>query len=63
MLTCQRHQGLVAHGEHLTSRYQGWTGDMVRQNGWAPEVARALNNARRRLGEPRTALSAGGLDP
>ena len=25
--------------EHLTSRCQGWTDDMVRQRGWAPEVA------------------------
>jgi hypothetical protein len=33
VLTCQLHQGLIAHGEHLTSRCQGWTDDMVRQ--WA----------------------------
>jgi hypothetical protein len=39
LLTCQLHQGLIAHGEHLTSRCQGWTDDMVRQRGWAPEVA------------------------
>jgi hypothetical protein len=39
LLTCQLHQGLIAHGEHLTSRCQGWTDDMVRQQGWAPEVA------------------------
>jgi hypothetical protein len=39
VLTCQLHQGLIAHGEHLVSRCQGWTDDMVRQNGWAPEVA------------------------
>ena len=32
-------QGLIAHGEHLTNRCQGWTDDMVRQRGWAPEVA------------------------
>ncbi|MCP9880877.1 galactose oxidase [Cyanobium sp. Alchichica 3B3-8F6] len=25
VLTCQLHQGLIAHGEHLTSRCQGWT--------------------------------------
>ena len=31
--------GLIAHGEHLTSRCQSWTDDMVRQRGWAPEVA------------------------
>jgi len=24
VLTCQLHQGLIAHGEHLTSRCQGW---------------------------------------
>ena len=39
LLTCQLQQGLIAHGEHLTSRCQGWTDDMVRQRGWAPEVA------------------------
>ncbi|MFZ9463032.1 MAG: hypothetical protein ACO262_05390 [Vulcanococcus sp.] len=30
VLVCQLHQGLVAHGEHLTSRCQGWTDAMVR---------------------------------
>ncbi|MEA5422124.1 galactose oxidase [Synechococcus sp. CCY9201] len=39
LLTCQLHQGLIAQGEHLTNRCQGWTDDMVRQTGWAPEVA------------------------
>ena len=39
VLTCQLHQGLISHGEHLTSRCQGWTDDMTRQRGWAPEVA------------------------
>ena len=39
VLTCQLNQGLIAHGEHLTSRCQGWTDDMTRQQGWAPEVA------------------------
>ena len=39
VLTCQLHQGLIAHGEHLTSRCQGWTDDMTRSRGWAPEVA------------------------
>jgi hypothetical protein len=38
LLTCQLHQGLIAHGEHLTSRCQGWTDDMTRSRGWAPEV-------------------------
>jgi hypothetical protein len=38
VLTCQLHQGLIAHGEHLTSRCQGWTDDQVRQKGWTPEV-------------------------
>ena len=39
VLTCQLHQGLIAHGEHLTSRCQGWTDDMTRQQSWAPDVA------------------------
>lgn len=37
LLTCQLHQGLLAHGEHITRRCQGWTDDMVRRQGWAPE--------------------------
>ena len=39
VLTCQLHQGLLVHGEHLTRRCQGWTDDQVRQRGWCPEVA------------------------
>jgi len=39
VLTCQLHQGLITHGEHLTSRCQGWTDDMTRTCGWAPEAA------------------------
>ncbi len=35
VLTCQLHQGLIAHGEHLTSRCQGWTDDLTRsQQAW-----------------------------
>jgi len=34
VLTCQLYQGLLAHGEHLTRRCQGWTEDLVRQRGW-----------------------------
>ena len=37
VLTCRLHQGLIAHGEHLTHRCQGWTDAMERQRGWAPE--------------------------
>ena len=36
LLTCQLHQGLIAQGEHLIRRCQGWTDDMARQRGWAP---------------------------
>ncbi|MFM1812441.1 MAG: hypothetical protein RLZZ336_1379 [Cyanobacteriota bacterium] len=32
LLTCQLHQGLITHGAHLTSRCQGWTDAMARQN-------------------------------
>jgi hypothetical protein len=39
VLTCQLHQGLIAQGGHLISRCQGWTDDMTRSQGWAPEVA------------------------
>jgi len=39
VLTCQLHQGLITYWEHLTSRCQGWTDDMARQQGWAPDVA------------------------
>jgi hypothetical protein len=39
VLSCQLHQGLIAHGEHLTSRCQSWCSDLVHQRGWAPEGA------------------------
>ena len=39
LLTCQLHQGLIAHGEHITHRCPGWTENLHRQRGWAPEVA------------------------
>jgi hypothetical protein len=38
-LACHLHQGLIAHGDHLTHRCCGWTEDLHRQRGWAPEVA------------------------
>ena len=38
LLTCQLHQGLLAQGDHLLSRCQGWTDAMARQRGWAPEA-------------------------
>jgi hypothetical protein len=38
LLTCQLHQGLIAQGDHLLNRCQGWTDDMARQRGWAPEA-------------------------
>jgi hypothetical protein len=38
LLTCQLHHGLIAQGEHLLNRCQGWTDDMARQRGWAPEA-------------------------
>jgi hypothetical protein len=31
LLTCRFHQGLITHGEHVSSRSQGWTDDMTRQ--------------------------------
>lgn len=39
LLTCQLHQGLLAQGDHITHCCKGWTDDMVRQRGWAPEGA------------------------
>jgi hypothetical protein len=38
LLTCQLHKGLLAQGDHLTNRCQGWTDDMTHQRGWAPEA-------------------------
>ena len=37
--TCPLHQGVIAHGQHRTDRCSGWTEDLHRQRGWAPEVA------------------------
>lgn len=39
LLTCQRHRGLIAHGEHLTRRCSSWSHDLVLERGWAPEVS------------------------
>jgi len=39
LLACHLHQGLIAHGEHLTRRCSGWTENLRRQRGWAPGVA------------------------
>jgi hypothetical protein len=39
LLTCQLHQGLISHGEHLTRRCTSWTEDQLRRSGWAPEAA------------------------
>ena len=39
VLTCQLHQGLMAQGELLTRRCQGWTDDLARHRGWCPERA------------------------
>ena len=39
LLTCQLHEGLISHGDHLTHRCQSWTEDLTAQRGWAPEVA------------------------
>ncbi len=38
LLTCHLHQGLIAHGEHLTHRCSGWTEEIHRQWGRAPGV-------------------------
>jgi len=38
LLTCQLHQGLIAQGDHLTNRCQGWTDVMTHQRGWVPEA-------------------------
>ncbi|MFQ6538229.1 MULTISPECIES: hypothetical protein [Aphanothece] len=39
LLACHLHQGLIAHGEHITRRCAGWTQELHRRSGWAPEVA------------------------
>lgn len=39
VLTCHLHQGLIAHGDHLTHRCSSWIESLHRQQGWAPEAA------------------------
>ena len=39
LLTCHRHQALIAHGEHLSRSCSGWTANRLRQRDWEPEVA------------------------
>lgn len=38
-LACHLHQGLIAHGQHLSHRCSSWTEELHRSQGWAPEVA------------------------
>jgi hypothetical protein len=46
-LTYQLHEGLIAHGEHLTSRCQGWNKDMVRRSSSAnTEAMEGIENMR-----------------
>jgi hypothetical protein len=61
LLTCHLHQGLIAHGEHLTHRCSGWTEQLDRQRGWAPEVAGAvgaMTGHRFRPRRPGSAMAA-----
>ena len=39
LLTYHLHQGLIADGEHLTRRCNGWMENLRRQRAWEPEVA------------------------
>ena len=39
LLTCQLHEGLISHGDHLTHRCPRWSPDLAAQRGWAPEAA------------------------
>ena len=39
LLSCHLHQGLIAHGEHITHCCPGWTAETHRSRGWAPEAS------------------------
>ncbi len=39
LLSCELHQGLLAHGEHLTRRCGAWSEEGHLLQGWAPEAA------------------------
>jgi hypothetical protein len=39
LLACHLNQGLIGHGEQISQCCANWTDDLVRQRGWAPEVA------------------------
>jgi hypothetical protein len=39
LLVCHLHQGLIAHGEHLTHCCSGWSENLHRQRGWGAEAA------------------------
>jgi hypothetical protein len=39
LLTCQWHQGLISHGDHLTHRCPSWTSHRHLAGGWCPEAA------------------------
>jgi len=39
LFTCQLHEGLISHGDHLTHCCPRWTQYLAAQRGWAPEAA------------------------
>lgn len=38
LLLCERHRGLLSHGDHLSRRCPAWTPRLERQRGWCPEA-------------------------
>ncbi|MCP9797259.1 galactose oxidase [Cyanobium sp. Lug-B] len=39
LLSCQWHQALICHGDHLTQRCPSWLEPRQRSSGWCPEAA------------------------
>ncbi|WP_094586988.1 galactose oxidase [Synechococcus sp. BO 8801] len=39
LLSCQWHQALICHGDHLTQRCPSWLEPLQRSSGWCPEAA------------------------
>ncbi|MEA5412087.1 galactose oxidase [Synechococcus sp. BA-120 BA3] len=39
LLSCQWHQALIGHGDHLTRRCPSWLEPLQRGSGWCPEAA------------------------
>jgi hypothetical protein len=63
LLTCHLHQGLIAHGEHLTHRCSGWTEDSCSSGASSSVGRRPSSSGLRRRNRAGKAQSLNGIRP